>query len=144
MIKNRRGFIRIVEASISIVIIMGVLFAFSTQKAISNDIPDYTERARDILEELSRDQELRKKVIDNSELECLGGATQVIDSGIKDFISIRIPESYLDYEIRICDVNDVCGKCSFVDKEIFSGERIISGDLNNLNPVKVKLFIWEK
>ena len=53
IIKNKRGFLRIVEAIIAIVLIMGVLFTFYIKSRVQEE-PDLSERARDILEEISR------------------------------------------------------------------------------------------
>jgi hypothetical protein len=61
---NRRGFLKIVEASISIFIIMGVLFVFfNQQKAEVQEGADLSERARDILEETSKNVSLREAIL---------------------------------------------------------------------------------
>jgi len=127
---NKRGFLRIVEATIAIFIIAGVLFLFFTRGAVSEE-PDLSERARNILDEVSKDFGLREDVLAEN-----GG-------DVEAFISTRIPENYLDFEVRICEVDGACG-IEFKDTTVWSAERIISSTINTPGPKKVRLFIWEK
>lgn len=127
---NKKGFLRILEASISIMIIIGVLFVFFNKQRISNE-PDLSERARDILEEVSKNITLREAVLNED--------TAVLNS----FIGSKIPENYLTFEYTICEVGSACGKSSYTPGNIYSGERSISSTINSLGPKKIRLFIWE-
>ena len=129
---DKRGFLRIVEASIAIVIIIGVLFVFfNRQQVISSEL-DLSEKARDILEEVSKDTALRDAVLNND--------TVIIDA----FISSKIVENYLVYEFRLCDIGVTCGKLTFTEGDVFSAERSISSTITNLGPRKIRLFIWAR
>ena len=130
---DKKGFLRIVEASISIFIIMGVLFVFfNQQKAQVQEGADLSERAREILEEASKNITLREAV--------LAGDNDTLNN----FFEVKIPETYLSFEVRICDVDAVCGKSEFREGNIYSGERVISSTINELGPKKIRLFIWEE
>ena len=135
---NKIGLIRIVEASIAIVIIMGVLFTFFVQSRIPDE-PDLSEQARDILEEISKNAVLREEILAYDPLED-------IPVDINNFVSDRIPSILLKFEVRICEVDDVCGKSTYTPVSIFVGERIISSTITNpvFQPKKVKLFIWQE
>ena len=126
---NRRGFLRIVEATIAIVIVLGVMFVFFTQARTQEGI-DYSERARNILEEVSKNPVLRTAVLNNEVEE------------VKDFVDGKIPEQYLEHEVKICEVNDACGKSEYTEGDVYSAERIISATIDTLGPKKIRLFIW--
>lgn len=130
---NHGGFLRIIEATVAVLIIASVLFVFtSRQSAISSDV-DLTERAREILQEVAGNSTLRNASL-NDDAETL-----------EDFISRRIPELYLDFEVRICDdIGSACGQSSYVEGNIWSAERTISSNLYYLGPKKLRLFIWER
>jgi len=133
---NKRGFLRIIEAVVAIVIIISVMFVyFNKQKAQIDE--DYTERAVEILEEMSRNVTLREIVIDYN-----ANSGDPIPLPIENFVQSRIFENFLDTEIRICEVDSSCGKKEFVDAEVFSAERTISSTIYRYEPKKVRLFIW--
>ena len=128
---NKWGFLRILEAIIAITIIISVMFIYFNK---SRNFPqhDLTIRARAILDEISKDNILRADVLNNQTVK------------LDDFIQIRIPEAHLTFEVKICEVNDVCGKSSYIRREIYSAERSISSILSSYSPKKLRLFIWEK
>jgi hypothetical protein len=135
---NRRGFVRIVEASIAIILIITVLFLFFS-RGREVEITDYSERAREILEEISRDSEMRENILD--------WQSGLPPSSVVNFVGGRIPEVYLEKEVIICNVGDICGLTSYVGEgNVFSAERVISYNIESAPgtvPKKIKLFIWE-
>jgi hypothetical protein len=134
---NKKGFLRIVEATISIILIMGVLFVFFNQTQAIKE-PDYSEKARNILEEISRDSSLRNEILlyDTD----IGGPIPI---NVDDFVDQKIFENFLEYEVRICEVDTACGKSEYTPGNVFSAERSISSTLDSLGPIKIRLFIWE-
>ena len=132
---NRKGIIRIVEASIAILIVASVLFMTYT-RGITEDSPDYSENARDMLEELANDVNLRDDVLAYN-----GGD---VPQNILDFIDAR-KSNYLSMSVIICLPNELCGQSEFVG-DVFSAERIISTnvDSSGFSPKKIRLFLWEE
>ncbi len=128
---NNKGFLRIIEATFAVILIITVMFVFFTQSRPQINV-DYSERARDILQELSRDPELRNAVLNNEISE------------VDEFVRSKIPEASLEYEIKICDIENACGKSVYTEGNVYSGERIISSTLTDNDSSKVRLFIWEK
>lgn len=131
---NNKGFLRIIEATFAVIMIITVMFIFFTQSRVQTNV-DYSERARDILEEIANDPVLRGEVLDEN-----------IELGVESLVKARIPEAgiSLDYELRICGVDEACGKSSFTEGNVYSGERIISSTLENPASKKLRLFIWER
>jgi hypothetical protein len=130
---NKRGFLRIVEASVAIVIVAGVLFLFFTQGNVVEQ-PDFSERARDILEEISKNPVLRESILAHS------GDGVPVD--VNNFIAPRIPENYLEFEAKICEVDSACG-ITYHETNVWSAERVISSTIDIPGPKKIRLFIWE-
>ena len=128
---NKRGFLKIMEASIAIVIILSVLFVLYNRNQATNEV-DLSESARSILGEMSKSVVLREAVI-----------TQDKET-VEDFVSSKIPEGFLEHEVRICEINEVCGMSHFIEKDVYVGERVISSTLNSIESKKVRLFIWRK
>jgi len=131
---NNKGFLKIVEATIALVIIIGVLF-FTYSGRIQSSEPDLSERARSILGELSKNPALRNEILGEN-----SGAP------VDDFILNKIPENYLEYELRICEIKSACGRTTLSSGEVFAGERLFSSSISvaEFEPKKVRLFIWRK
>jgi hypothetical protein len=133
---NKRGFLRIAEAGIAIMIILtAILINIKDLKSLKE--PDYSETARDILKEVANDESLRTEIIN------AGSYTPNVES----FVDGRLPD-YLKFELRGCDINNVCGQSSY-QGDVYSGERIISAytdiySIGNNPSVKLRLFIWEE
>lgn len=134
---NKEGFLRIVEATIAIVIIAGVLFLFFIESREAKK-PDLSEKARDILDEISKNTSLRTKIVNYNT-----DPPDQIPAGLSNYVSNRIFEDYLAYEIRICEVDSACGQINYIPGDVYSAERIISSTINALGPKKIRLFIWE-
>ncbi|MDP4039474.1 MAG: hypothetical protein Q8P57_02755 [Candidatus Pacearchaeota archaeon] len=128
---GKRGFLKIAEAGIAIMIIIASVLISLNKESPQNN-PDLSETARDILREISQDKFLRIKALELSE---------PISSGdVYYFVNSTLPD-YLNFEIRICDTDSVCGLSEYRDAEIYSAERIISSDSGPNK--KLRLFIWE-
>lgn len=133
---NRRGWLRIVEATVAIVFVLSVLFVLYTrERPTTSTILD--ERARSTLEEMALNASLRKAILEASDLSD--------EAQIATYARAYVP-SYLSYELRVCAVDDVCGKSYYDSHEVFAAERIIAADVQSTadptDPRKVRLFIW--
>ena len=130
--RGKKGFIRILEAFIAILIISGAMaFFYVSQVQKPNQEEAIRDLERLILEDISNDLELRKAVL----TEDIG----VIDLRIDEFVS-----NDYGYDFKICPINEICGFEGIADKEIFSDEVAISSTLTIYEPKVLKLFIWEK
>ena len=138
---DKKGLIKTLEAVISILIIMTAVFIVSIRDFPSNEV-DYSEKARDILKEISKDSTFRTEIV-GYDLENNPGISTEMDT----FVDDKIPD-FLDYELKICPSEDICGMEILISgKDIFSAERIISSTFDTYpqNSVrKIKIFIWEK
>ncbi|MCR4284770.1 MAG: hypothetical protein NUV97_01845 [archaeon] len=143
VIRNKRGWMRILEATIAVLIVSGVLlvahskyvdrgldagtYAFNIQKKILNDISSRTD--------------LRTYVLSSD---------TTIPTELSDFVSQQIPSSF-SHSLKVCDLEIPPTPCKLNDTEfiatlnsdIFVEEVIISSNITDYNPKKVRLFLWE-
>lgn len=128
---NRRGWLRIVEASIAVVIILSVLFTLYSKSSASNE-PDLSIRAREVLDEIAINNTIRAATLAND----VQGYALVNAS-----IASRLSSDVL-FEVRICDLTDVCGKSTYTPGNVYAAERIIGATLDQEQSKKIRLFIW--
>jgi hypothetical protein len=131
---NKIGIIRIVEASIAILIIFSAVLIISSRTSVSEEA-SFADLGGDLLEEIAKDNGLREKIISNpSEGKKLA----------KSFVGEKIKSPDLNFEINVCLPEEICSLEKFPEgvKEVFSSERIISSTIRNFNPKKIKIFLW--
>ena len=131
MIKGKKAWLRIVEAVIAIILIASVLtFLYLRTVDKSTSSEEIYKLQKSILDEIADDPELRNAVLNLDE------------SKIKDFTDTRKPYGF-NSTVRICEIEDICGLQSY-EKEVYSTERVISANLQQYSPKKVKIFMWRE
>lgn len=119
MVAGKRGWIRITEAVLSILILAGVLLIMFGDKQPVGNLDYITPVNVEILNLISQNDTLRKSVFDNNFL-FLG-----------NFVDSHIGRG-LNYTLEICDLEIDVEQCSQSDsdfpikKEIFTNEQIIT------------------
>jgi hypothetical protein len=137
---NKRGWLRIVEASIAILIIMAVLLIVSQRTAVRTQT-DLSVMITPILEEIAKNVTLREVVInDNNE-------SNYSEMVLRGFIAQRLKDPNIGYDLKICNYQDVCGLDTYpkdAKGNVYSGGRIISStlDTEGTGPKKVQIFLW--
>src|SRR3989338_7144458 len=151
MVKNKKGLMRIVEATIAILIILGVILVVSSRREVVGPQQDYNEIMRKILDEVARNDGLRGKILedtdDNNEdtTEDLT-AEYAVENKVKEKINYLT----VGYRAVICDLNQAdCGIAEYpedAEGQIYLQERIISSNFNvvDAKPKVVKLYLWRK
>jgi len=130
---NKRGWIRIAEAAIAIMILVGVLLVISSNQ--SSDEADISEQISELqlsaLQEISDNQELRQAALDDNETKLEEHARKFFPPEFNVTIKICAPDDY------VCSLN------TKINSDVFVEERIISSTLTQYNPRKVRLFVWD-
>jgi hypothetical protein len=131
---NRRGWLRIVEASLAIMIIFGVLLVVNNSQKFTEQ-PDLTKLIVPMLEEIARNVALRENIVVN-------GQESVPE--LREFVESRLKQSTIKYEVAVCDSAEICSLSNYPTgaTEIYASERIISSTLEEFSPKKVKIFLW--
>lgn len=145
MIKNnKKGWIKIVEAFIAILLIAGVLLivinkGYSGKEDISMKV--YTSELQ-ILREIQQDSDLRDEILGlNQEILPIKWGDGEFPLDVKNNINSRIP-NYLNCEAKICAVDDSCFFDKKIDEDVYVQSIIITASLEEYNPKQLKLFCW--
>ncbi len=136
MIKNKKGWLRILEAFLAIVLLTGFfVFIYGMRERPDRRRDEIYEISDRFLEDISGNRDLRSSIVKEG-----SGAEGDVENYINN--SDRMPE-YLDYTIRICDAVDICGPDEY-RPDMYSRAGIISADIEKYDPKKLRIFIWEK
>ena len=139
--KNKRGWIRIVEAMVAILLISGFLILIldnqdNGQKDISKKVY-LVENA--ILREVQLNQTYREYILGIEETSVEFNA---FDTNLKTHIESRIP-NYLNCTGKICDfdLDPVCNIDS-LEENIYVQSVMIATDGTTYEPKLLKIFCW--
>jgi len=143
--KNRRGWIKIAEAFVGILLLSGIVL-FVIDKENEENKLDISDAVQDveisILREIQLNSTLRAEVLaTNGMVDWANFQSQVPNTYAK--IQSKIP-SYLDCEAKICDAQAVCTLSGMQNKNVYAESVIVTSTLNNFKPRLLKLFCWEK
>lgn len=136
LISNKKAWLRILEASIAIVMVVGVvLFFYSSSSFKTDSSKNIFDFQKNILDKISADYNLRQKVLDGNE------------TSLSEFVQEEIPTGF-NFSLRVCDLVDDKGELvpcnieNYIDADVYVEEKVISGDLDEYKLKKVRLFVW--
>ena len=142
---NKGGWLRIIEASIGIIVILGVLVAISYRQ---NKSVDPSLELAPYLDEMAKNKTLREEIIDYDLADSDNPNNKITINKITAFFSSKINRNNYNIYIRICPLEDLCPIENYpinFDGNMYSAERIISsGSTEGFTPRKVKVFVWQK
>ena len=154
--RNKRGWLRILEATIAVMIVSGVLVVVYSRQVDRGIAPaDYFfSLQRQILADISSRSDLRLAVLNVEE-------ENFEDENFNmtyNFIKGKIPDAF-DFSLRVCVLGNETDFCkmdseTYVatrDKDVFVEDLIISSELGDGSdpkgggdvPKKLRFFIWE-
>jgi hypothetical protein len=154
MMNNKRGWMRILEATIAVLIVTGVLIVvYSRQVDRGVDPVDYFRNLQgQILADISINSGLRVSVLNVTNDEAGDPNFDVIH----DFVLGRVPD-FVEFSIAICNLSSESDNCMMnsadviktLDKSVFVEDMIISSDLGDGSgaiyiPKNFRLYMWEK
>jgi len=132
--KNKKAWLRIVEAFIAVLIIASVLIAIAVTKAPKqNQSENVHEMQRFVLKQISLNETARAEVLG------LNKDTTNVNYTIKGLLPVN-----WEFTTRICEVDEVCGMPFYSEKEVYADEILITSTLKTYSPKKLKLFMREK
>jgi hypothetical protein len=134
---NKRGWIRITEAVVAILIMASVLIVIYTNEAPQ---VSYTDYVYDLQVRLLMD------VADNPILRnaTLFSNTTHNDTALVDYFDASIPTNF-NYRIYVCNLSaESCNLNLNITEEVYVEDRIISSNLQKYEPKLLRLYIWEK
>lgn len=152
--RNKRGWIHILEATIAVMLVAGVMMTIYSDQSGREDfsIAEYSYSLQnEILDSITINRNLRMEVLRVGVDNYTDPYFTVLDNAI----TAAIP-SPLDHLLRVCNLGDPDDPCKMppiiftatLDKNIFVEEAIVSSELGDgtdavFSPKKVRLFFWE-
>jgi len=139
MIKNKRGWIRIIEAFIAILLVAGVLIFIVSKGYIGGK--DHSEKIYEIenaiLYEIQTNDQFREQILNIPSSALPADApTEIID-----YINERLP-AYLTCKAKICEMEVVCALDNYPQKDVYASSIAITATLHEFDPRQLKLFCW--
>jgi len=141
---EKRGWIRIVEAFVSILLIAGAVLVLMNEGYIAKT--DISQKVYDaelsILRDIELDETLRTEVL---ELEDSILPLELSDSEFPLSVKTRIAErkpNYINCNAYICKLEDLCEFMQDFEDNLYVQAVGITANLQIYNPRQVKLFCW--
>ncbi len=141
---GKRGWLRIFEATIAILLVASVLLIMYAQNTAQEDITDYVYQMQmEVLKEISLNGDYRIIVLSLGEDEKNSDA-------LNEFARTKIPPAF-DFELKVCVLGEPCtlsrdNVVATLDTDVYVEDVVIGGDLGyigDFSPKKVRLFVWE-
>jgi len=131
--RDRKAWLRIVEAFLAVLIIMGTVLVILSKQEQKTDISNIVyERQREILNVISKNDSLRTEIIAGNNLK------------VNETIQTLIPSSW-NFATNICELDGICANLgSYQNKEIYATEVIVTSTLTEYSPKKLRFFVWVK
>jgi len=139
--ENRKGWIRIVEALVAIMLIAGflILIINNPEKGVKDISSKVYMTENAILREIQLDNTYREYILGIGETSV---EFEYFNVDLKNHITSRVP-AYLNCTGKICDF-DYDANCNInsLKKDIYVKGVMITADLNDYNPKLLKIFCW--
>lgn len=144
---NKKGWIRLVEVFIAILLLTGVLLIVSSKKSSdeSNFQVEISKKELAILRDVELNNTLRTEIlsVDSANLpvewENFGSGLQ----NVKDRIIYLTPKN-LECKAKICYISQICLMEESSEENLYVESVIISADVNTYSPRQLKLFCMKK
>jgi len=141
MLKEKRGWIRIVEAVIAVLLIISVVIVFASKTIDKPDVSANMQKLeKAILDDLSQNSTMRDAVVSGSEdteSKLFSFIEERITIGLRNTFAVCVSEP-----ANTCKPTINYDSAALQSKQVFVDDRIIFG--SNGVTKKVSLFIWLK
>jgi len=143
---NKKGWIRIVEAFLAAIFILVIAIVMINQQSLKQ--PDSSSIIYNseisIIRNIEMNNTLRGEILNVIDLDLpLNSDNITFPSEVKVKISSLTP-SFLSCGAQICNTNDSCNYWKNTKNELYSQDVLITANLTNYNPRKLKLFCTTK
>src|SRR3989304_3031380 len=142
--KNKNGFMKILEAFTAILLITLILLIILNRKAQEKDFSQLIYDSQySILKQIQFNNSMRSEILEIAIPE-EGVEHESLPTDVKNKIASEAPAS-LTCEGKLCSLADDCLiSGAEEDKNIYVQTAVISADSDTYSPRKLKLFCWQK
>ena len=135
--KNKRGWIKIVEAFVAILLLVSILVIFITSKSThSNEDKIFYEKERLILTQIQINETLRNLVISSN--PPINSTEINFPQEVFNVTLNHFPQT-VDCLMKICSSNSTCNLDIDSKNQIYVQERIIVGNSSTYSPKTISL-----
>jgi hypothetical protein len=129
---NKKAWIRITEAFIAVLIILGAVIVILSRAApVSNISEQVYEKQNSILKMIGNNDSLRGDILNGK------------NERVNNFILTVIPSSW-NFTTVICKPEEICNGNIPFDRDVYSSETLISSNLTLYNIKKLRFSVWVK
>ena len=140
---NKKGWIRIVEAFVALLLVSGVILIVLSDDSLGNE--DRSSKIHDaelaVLRDIQVDETLREDIL-NAPIP-IESIDEGFPSDVEDRINLRIP-NYLECIAKICEITSECDLDDSPEKSIYVQSVAITTTSGEYKPRQLKLFCWER
>ena len=145
---NKKGWIKIVEAFIAILLLIGVslfLYGGSSDKE-KKDSSEIYKIQRTILESIQNNEKIRSEIVNLTEEEIPVKWENFQEKDLEDLkeLIISMTPANMICISKICKMNNEICDIDYIEKDVYTHSTIISVDKTEYNPRQVKLFCYKK
>ena len=133
--RNKRGWIRIFEAVIALLLIIGVVLTLASKGYLfKEDISETIyELQIGVLREIEKDPYLRQQIL----------VEPVVPISVKSRILERMPE-HLECDSKTCAIDEICSLDSYLDQDVYAQSVAIAATVVTYDPKQLRMFCWVK
>lgn len=136
---NRKGYIKVVEAVLAVLIVVSALILVSVQRqnAIESQV---SVELSEIIDRMARDNPIREEIIADD------GDSSTAEDSVRDYFLERLGERF-NVVVLICSLNETCqSEEEMGGGEVYSVERVVTTSVSstNFNPKRVRVFVWRR
>ncbi|MBD3247008.1 hypothetical protein GF378_00105 [Candidatus Pacearchaeota archaeon] len=147
MFKDKRGWIRIIEAFIAVLLVAGALLIVINQGYIGK--ADISEQVYEvqlaILREIELNDNMRSNLLEINEGDLPVKWDEFDSQGltnVKNKINERVPD-YLNCTAKVCLLDVICySEGAPVDRDVYAQSVAIAANLETYSPRQLKMFCW--
>ncbi len=139
--KNKRGWVKILEAFISIVLLIGLLFIIINSKSLNlEEDKNIVEKESEILEAIQIESQYRNQIFSITDLP-INSTNSSFPSNITDYLSSTSPAGY-NCVLKICFPNNNCEVEDNLKKSIYVRDTIVFSNKEIYSPRILKIYCY--
>jgi hypothetical protein len=143
MVNNKKGWMRLVEVFVSIVLIAGVLLAVTSRDSSSDNTfqKDISKKEIAILRDIQLNDGLRENIlgVNYAGLPLEWGEFGSEIPNVRNRI-IELAPTDFDCRAKLCELSDKCLMSGLPEGGVYAESVVISATLNSYSPRQLKLF----
>ena len=138
-----RGYIKIIEAVVALILISAALLIVLNKNPDGNDVSQrvYSDQLT-ILRSIQTDDDLRNEILEIQELP-VEFDSEKFPQEVKNKIT-GIQPDYLECSAKICVLDEICEMSEYKEGDVYVQSVGITATEDLYNPRQLKLFCWIK